>query len=89
MIERALAACRHARDLLEGASAPVNDTEAGQRRFCREQLEGMIAQLTSSKLPERARRLSGMAQMAADQWDPSTELTSAVIAAEREYLRIP
>jgi hypothetical protein len=88
-INRALAACRQARDLLDEAEAPTDEIEANQRQRCRDQLDAMETQLRSRHLPDSARRVSGMAYMAADQWDPRSALTNAVIKAEHEYLRVP
>jgi hypothetical protein len=88
-INRALAACRLARDLLDDAEAPTDEIEANQRQRCRDQLDAMERQLNSPQLPDSARRVTGMAYIAADQWDPRSALTNAVINAEHEYLRVP
>jgi len=88
-IDRALVACRVARDLLDEAEAPADEIEANQRQRFLHQLDAMERQLGSGQLPDSARRVSGMAYIAADQWDPRSALTNAVIAAEREYLRVP
>jgi len=88
-IDRALAACRMARDLLDEAEPPADEFEAKQRQRFYDQLDTMERHLVSGRLPDSARRVSGMAYIAADQWDPRSPLTNAVIAAEREYLRVP
>ena len=88
-INRAIAACRLARDLLDEAKAPTDNIEANQRQHCIDQLDAMERQLRSGHLPESGRRVSGMAYIAANQWDPRSDLTNAVINAEHEYLRVP
>ena len=87
-IEAALAACRRAESLLRGAAEPADNVEASQRSLCQAQLASMIDQLTSGRLPERSRRVAGMGQMVADQWDPRAELKNAVLAAEQTYLAV-
>jgi hypothetical protein len=87
-IESALEACRRAEALLQGATEPADDVEASQRRFCQEQLTTMISQLKSGRLPVSSRRVAVLGQMVADQWDPRAELTSAVLAAEHDYLAV-
>jgi hypothetical protein len=87
-IETALVACRRAERLLRAATEPADSVEASQRSLCQAQLASMIGQLDSGRLPERSRRVVGMGQMVADQWEPHRELTNAVLAAEQAYLAV-
>jgi hypothetical protein len=86
-IERALAACRLAAAALDDQS--LAEIDAPQRDLCIRQIGIMTRQLSTGSIPAIGRRASGMAQMAADQWDPMNPVTSAVIDAERKYLDIP
>jgi hypothetical protein len=87
-IDRALAACRLALELLD-AETPTDDASSVQRDLCYRQIEAMSGQLLAGEIPDGAGRVTGMAHMAADQWDPWSPVTDAVISAEHEYLRIP
>jgi hypothetical protein len=74
--------------LLDEAEAPTDEIEANQYQRCRDQLDAMERQLRSRQFRTRREGVSGTAQIVADQWDPPSALTNAVIDAEHEYVRV-
>lgn len=89
---RALASSEEALELVRqrlwSPGLPLGSVERRQLELCERQLRVMLGQLHAAVPPAQDDRVQGMAQMAADQWDPVDNLTAKVVEAEQDYLAV-